>query len=160
MKKINTSDHWRPLSQGEMIHISGRLLTCRDGVLNKIFTHEPEQAKQLFDGALIYFCGPSPAPPGFVIGSCGPTTSSRMEPYFERLCAAGIKGIMGKGEISADARAILEKYHVPYFAGLGGAGALLATKVTSAQVIAYVELGTEAVFELMVEDFPAVVRCC
>ncbi len=157
MHIIHTSDQWQSLKPGEAVHIAGRLLTCRDGVLRRIFEEEPQRAHELFSDALIYFCGPSPAPPGMVIGSCGPTTSSRMEPYFERLCAAGIKGIMGKGEISPSARAVLQKYHVPYFAGLGGAGALLATKVTAAEVIAYPEMGAEAVFELLVTDFPAVV---
>ena len=157
MHMLATSGDWPQFLSGDPIRITGELITCRDGVLNKIFIHKSEQAKALFAGKIIYFCGPTPAPPGRVIGSCGPTTSSRMEPYFEQLCQAGVRALIGKGQISADAAQILAKYKVPYFVGIGGAGALLATKVRAAEVIAYPELGTEAVYRLEVEDFPAVV---
>lgn len=157
MINLNTEETWPKIASGKPVQLTGKLITCRDGVLHKIFMQEEQLCPTFFQDALIYFCGPSPAPPGKIIGSCGPTTSSRMEPYFEQLCNAGIKGIMGKGQISDEAAGILRHYGVTYFAGIGGAGALLSTKVTASKIIAYPELGTEAVYELKVKDFPAVV---
>lgn len=156
MKQLQDSSAWPVLKTGDAVSIAGTLLTCRDATLRKIFDQESDFSALLKD-KIVYFCGPTPAPPGFVIGSCGPTTSSRMEPYFEKLCQVGIRGIIGKGEISAAAAKILTKFGVIYFSGIGGAGAYLATKVKASRVIAFPELGPEAVFELLVEDFPAVV---
>ena len=157
MINLNSEETWPELEKGQPVQLTGKLITCRDGVLNKIFMQNPNEATTLFAGKIVYFCGPTPAPPGRVIGSCGPTTSSRMEPYFEQLCQAGVRALMGKGQISAEAQAVLEQYNVTYLVGIGGAGALLATKVTAAEVTAYPELGTEAVYRLEVADFPAVV---
>lgn len=106
---------------------------------------------------LIYFCGPTPALPGRVIGSAGPTTASRMDPFSPKLIAAGLKAMLGKGYRNQAVRDALKRYCAVHFSTLGGAGALLAKHITSADVIAYEDLGTEAIRRLEVVDFPAIV---
>ena len=101
--------------------------------------------------------GPSPAPPGKVIGSAGPTTSSRMDKYTPKLLAAGIRAMIGKGGRSAEVREAIKQYKAVYLVATGGAGALLAKAIKDAETVAYQELGTEAILKLTVEDFPAIV---
>ena len=101
--------------------------------------------------------GPSPARPGEVIGSAGPTTSSRMDIYTPRLLAAGIRAMIGKGKRSPEVKEAIKKYKAVYFASIGGAGALLHKSIKQAEVIAYEDLGAEAIFRLNVENFPAIV---
>ena len=101
--------------------------------------------------------GPSPAPPGKVIGSAGPTTSSRMDKYTPKLLAAGIRAMIGKGGRSAEVREAIKQYKAVYLVATGGAGALLAKAIKEAETVAYQELGTEAILKLTVEDFPAIV---
>jgi fumarate hydratase subunit beta len=101
--------------------------------------------------------GPSPAPPGKVIGSAGPTTSSRMDIYTPRLLAAGLKGIIGKGARSQEVKDALKKYKAVYMATVGGAGALISKTIVKSEVIAYPELGPEAILKLEVKDFPVTV---
>ena len=101
--------------------------------------------------------GPSPAPPGQVIGAAGPTTSSRMDRYTPRLLAAGVKAMIGKGSRSPEVREAIKKYKAVYLVATGGAGALLAQSIKQAEVIAYEDLGTEAIMRLTVENFPAIV---
>lgn len=108
-------------------------------------------------GQIIYYAGPAPAKPGYVIGPAGPTTSSRMDAYTVPLLAEGLKAMIGKGSRSEEVKKGLEKYGAVYFAAVGGAAALLSRKIKSARVLAYPELGPEAVFELEVEDFPVFV---
>jgi fumarate hydratase subunit beta len=108
-------------------------------------------------GAIIYFVGPTPASPGRVIGAAGPTTSSRMDPFSPTLIANGLKAMIGKGYRGDAVREALKKYGAVHLATLGGAGALLSKHIVASEVIAYEDLGTEAVRELMVVDFPAVV---
>jgi len=108
-------------------------------------------------GQTIYYLGPSPAPPGKVIGSAGPTTSSRMDVYTPRLLAAGLKGMIGKGARSQEVKDALKKYKAVYLAAVGGAGALLSKTIIKSEIIAYPELGPEAILRIEVKDFPATV---
>jgi len=106
----------------------------------------------------IYFVGPCPAPPGRPIGSAGPTTSYRMDPYSPRLiAAAGLRGMIGKGNRSAAVVEAMKQYGVVYFAATGGAGALIAQRIRKCELVAFPELGPEAIYRLEVEDFPVVV---
>lgn len=134
---------------------NGTLLTVRDGTLRHLFSHQPQEYNFLRN-AVIYFCGPTPPPPGKPIGSCGPTTSARMEPFFPQLISAGVRGILGKGELSSESSRLLANSSVPYFGVVGGIGAFLAECVTSARILALPELGAEAVWELNVINFPAI----
>ena len=103
---------------------------------------------------MIYYCGPAPAPPGRVIGSCGPTTSSRMDSYAPGLISLGLGGMIGKGKRSDQVKQALIEHRAVYFGATGGAGALLARAVVAADVIAYEDLGPEAVVRLEVRDMP------
>jgi fumarate hydratase subunit beta len=108
-------------------------------------------------GQTIYYMGPSPAPPGRVIGAAGPTTSARMDIYTPRLLAAGLKGMIGKGARSQEVREALKKHKAVYMAAVGGAGALISKTIVKAEIIAYPELGPEATLKIEVKDFPATV---
>jgi len=108
-------------------------------------------------GQIIYYVGPTPAPPGRTIGAAGPTTAGRMDKYTPMLLARGLKGIIGKGPRSAQVKEAIAKYKAVYFGGLGGAGALLSKRITAVELVAYEDLGTEAVRRVEVEDFPAIV---
>lgn len=109
------------------------------------------------DGQVIYYVGPSPAPPGRVIGSAGPTTSYRMDPYTPRLLELGLKGMIGKGRRSQEVVEAMVRYKAVYMAAIGGAGALMASAIKDARVIAYEDLGPEAIRELTVENLPVIV---
>lgn len=108
-------------------------------------------------GAVIYYVGPTPAAPGRVIGSAGPTTSARMDAFAPALFQAGLKGTIGKGYRSKEVQQALRQYRAVHFSAMGGFGALLSRHITASRVVAYEELGPEAVRELVLEDFPAVV---
>jgi len=108
-------------------------------------------------GQTIYYMGPSPARPGGVIGAAGPTTSYRMDPYAPRLIAVGLKGMIGKGERGAEVVEAMKSYGAVYFAATGGAGALISRAIKGAEVVAFPELGPEAIRRLVVEDLPAIV---
>ena len=154
MKHIQTDGHWGTFSKNESLKITGTLITLRDGTLKKLFTEEDQPS--LLRNATIYFCGPTPPPPGEIIGSCGPTTSSRMEPYFEKMINCGAKAFIGKGEISAASKALLDQKNGYYFSAIGGVGAFLNSTITSAKIIRFPELGPEAIYKLEVKDFPVV----
>jgi len=147
------------LTAGTRVTISGVIYTARDAAHHRIIQALEREEELPFDlkGQTIYYTGPSPAPPGRVIGSAGPTTSRRMDKYTPRLLAAGIKAMIGKGSRSTEVREAIKKYKAVYLAATGGAGALLARTIKRAEVIAYQELGTEAILKLTVEDFPAIV---
>jgi fumarate hydratase subunit beta len=147
------------LTAGTEVTISGVIYTARDAAHHRIIQALDRGEKLPFDlaGQTIYYMGPSPAPPGRVIGSAGPTTSRRMDRYTPRLLAAGIKAMIGKGGRSAEVREAIKKYRAVYLAATGGTGALLARAIKGVEVIAYQELGTEAILRLTVEDFPAIV---
>ena len=149
----------RSLRAGDEVLISGVVYTARD-MAHKRLCETVEAGGQLpfeLDGAIIYFCGPTPARPGRVIGAAGPTTSSRMDPFSPKLIAKGLKAMMGKGYRGDEVRDALKKYGAVHLSTIGGAGALLSQHIVAAEVIAYEDLGTEAVRRLQVVDFPAVV---
>jgi len=147
------------LTVGTPVLISGVIYTARDAAHRRIVRSLDRGESLPFDleGQTIYYTGPSPAPPGRIIGSAGPTTSTRMDAYTPRLIAAGIRAMIGKGSRSLAVREAIQKHRAVYFVSLGGAGALLARSIKKVEVIAYEDLETEAVRRLTVEDFPAIV---
>ena len=147
------------LHAGDSVLITGPLYTARDAA-HKLLVELLEKGQKIpFDikGHLIYYTGPSPARPGQAIGSSGPTTSYRMNPYAPYLLKAGSKGMIGKGEMSAEVSDALRKYKAVYLAAVGGAGALIAQTIKKSEIIAYEHLGPEAIRLLHVEGFPAIV---
>jgi len=147
------------LKAGDFVLISGVIYTARDAAHKRI-VEALERGEELpFDlkGQIIYYAGPAPAKPGKPIGSVGPTTSYRMDPYAPKLLEAGLKGMIGKGSRNQEVIEAIKKYKGVYFGAVGGAAAYLARCVKSAEVIAYEDLGPEAVRRLVVEDFPAFV---
>jgi fumarate hydratase subunit beta len=149
----------RSLKAGDEVLVSGIIYTARD-MAHKRLCEAIEAEQELpfeLEGAVIYFVGPTPARPGKVIGSAGPTTSSRMDAFSPKLIAKGLKAMIGKGYRSDEVRDALKKYGAVHLSAIGGAGALLSRHIVSAEVIAYEDLGTEAVRKLQVVDFPAVV---
>lgn len=147
------------LRVGTRVLISGIIYTARDAAHRRLTQALDKGGKLPFDlnGQTIYYMGPSPAKPGQIIGSAGPTTSSRMDIYTPRLIAAGIRAMIGKGSRSPEVKEATKKYKAVYFATIGGAGALLARAIKRAEIIAYEDLGAEAILRLKVEDFPAIV---
>jgi len=147
------------LHSGDKVLISGTLYVGRDAA-HKRMVEALERGEQLpFDpeGQVIYYMGPSPAPPGRPIGSAGPTTSYRMDPYAPRMMEAGLKGMIGKGNRSMAVRDAIQKHKAVYFAATGGAASLISQRIKKAEVIAYDDLGAEALRRLEVEDFPVIV---
>ncbi|MCL6558956.1 MAG: FumA C-terminus/TtdB family hydratase beta subunit [Firmicutes bacterium] len=149
----------KTLRAGDEVLLSGRLLTVRDAA-HKRMVEALSRGEGLpvdLGGQVIYYVGPSPAPPGRVVGAAGPTTSGRMDPYTPVLLERGLKGMIGKGRRSPEVVAALLRYQGIYFVTYGGAGALLSRTVKAARVLAYADLGPEAIHEFIVECFPAVV---
>ena len=147
------------LNIGDTVLITGVIYTGRDAA-HKRMVEALDRGEELpFDvkGQVIYFVGPAPAKPGQAIGSAGPTTSYRMDPYSPRLIALGLKGMIGKGGRAKEVIDACVKHKCVYLGAVGGAGALLAKRVKKAEVIAYDDLGPEAVRRLEVEDFPVIV---
>lgn len=165
-----TSDKVSRLNAGDIVYITGTIYTARDAAHKKM-TESIKRRKSLpphqnfwcggvpFDlkDQIIYYAGPTPAKKGMPIGSCGPTTSSRMDSYTVPLLEKGLKGMLGKGKRSEEVIRAIKKFKAVYFIAVGGAAALLATKIKKAKVIAYPELGTEAIRELELKDFPVIV---
>jgi fumarate hydratase subunit beta len=147
------------LTAGTSVLISGVIYTARDAAHQRIIQALDNKEELPFElkGQTIYYMGPSPAPPGKVIGAAGPTTSRRMDGYTPRLLAAGLKAMIGKGSRSDEVKKAIKKYKAVYLATTGGAGALLAKSVRKIEPVAYEDLGPEAVMRLTVENFPAVV---
>ena len=139
--------------------ISGIIFVARDAAHKRMIQALDRGDPLPFDprGQIVYYMAPSPAKPGKPIGSAGPTTAYRMDPYAPRLLEAGLKGMIGKGNRSSDVRDALQKHRGVYFAAIGGAAALIARSIKEAEVIAYDDLGAEAVLRLTVEDLPAIV---
>jgi len=147
------------LRAGDKVEISGTIYVARDAA-HKRFMEALDSGQPLpIDprGQIIYYMGPSPAPPGKPIGSAGPTTSYRMDPYTPRLLEQGLKGMIGKGNRGPEVRQALKKHKAVYFAAVGGAAALIANSIRKAEVIAYEDLGAEALRRLEVKDFPVIV---
>jgi len=145
----------------EKLLLSGTVYTARDAAHKKI-TELILQNKPLpfeLKDSVIYYCGPCPAKPGDVIGSCGPTTSSRMDQHTPLLLSRGVKAFIGKGPRSQEVMEALKSFGAYYFAATGGVAALLSKKVRKAELVAFKELGPEAVYRLEIVDFPLVVAC-
>ena len=154
-----TDETLKNLKAGDNILLTGVMYVGRDAA-HKRLVEALDQGKSLpFDirGQTIYFMGPSPAKPGQPIGSAGPTTSGRMDAYSPRLMAEGLKGMIGKGMRSQAVKDAMKKYKAVYLAAIGGAGALIAKSIKKSEVIAYEELGAEAIRRLEIEDFPVIV---
>lgn len=147
------------LHAGQQVLISGTIYTARDAAHKKMVEAIGNGQSLPFDltDQIIYYVGPSPAKPGQVIGSAGPTTSYRMDPYTPLLLERGLRGMIGKGNRTSSVIAAMIKAGAVYFAAIGGAGALVSSCIIESEVIAYKELGTEAIRRLRVVDFPAIV---
>lgn len=147
------------LKAGDYVYLTGEIYTARDAAHKRMMEALDEEKGLPFEieGQIIYYMGPSPAREGKVIGSAGPTTASRMDKYTPRLLDMGMKGMIGKGKRSLDVIDAVVRNHAVYFAAVGGAGALLSKQIKRAEVIAYEDLGTEAIRKLYVEDFPVIV---
>ncbi len=149
----------RGLRAGQQVLLSGPIFTARDAAHRRLLEALDAGAKLPLElpGQVIYYCGPAPAPPGMPLGSAGPTTSYRMDVYTPRLHALGLKATLGKGDRTCQVREACREHGAVYLLALGGAGALLAQRVREARVVAYEDLGPEAIRLLVVEDFPALV---
>ncbi len=147
------------LRAGDKVFITGFLLTGRDAAHKKLIDLLKEGKELPVDikGHFIYYVGPTPARPGKPIGSAGPTTSYRMDSYAPTLHALGLKGTIGKGERSKEVKEALKKHKAVYLAAVGGAGALISKSIEGSEVVAYPELGPEAIIRLKVKDFPCIV---
>lgn len=154
-----TEECVRELKAGDVVSITGVIYSARDAAHKRMAETLGKGGELPFDikDATIYYLGPSPAREGQVIGSAGPTTSGRMDAYTPQLLQLGLRGMIGKGKRSAEVIETMKKTGAIYFAAVGGAGALLSKHITKCEVIAYEDLGTEAIHKLYVEDFPAIV---
>ncbi|HHW01261.1 MAG TPA: Fe-S-containing hydro-lyase [Thermoanaerobacterales bacterium] len=154
-----TDDVARSLKAGQNVLISGIIYTARDAAHRRlaelISLGQPLPVD--FSGQIIYYAGPAPARPGYASGSAGPTTSYRMDPYTVPLLERGLKGMIGKGTRSKEVIEGMKKYGAVYFGAVGGAAALIARSIKKVEVVAYEDLGTEAIHRFHVEDFPAIV---
>ena len=161
-KKIHApliSEEIKELRAGDYVYITGTVYTARDAA-HKRMEEALNQGNPLpldLKDNVIYYMGPSPARQGRPIGSAGPTTASRMDKYTPRLLDLGLKGMIGKGKRTPEVAEAIVRNQAVYFAAVGGAGALLSKCIVESQVIAYEDLGTEAIRKLTVKDFPAVV---
>lgn len=149
----------RSLHTGDYVYLTGTIYTARDAAHKRM--QEALSAKEMLpinmQDNVIYYMGPSPAREGRVIGSAGPTTASRMDKYAPALLDLGLKGMIGKGKRSLAVKDAIVRNGAVYFAAVGGAGALLSCSITASEVVAYDDLGTEAIRKLEVKDFPVVV---
>lgn len=154
-----TSDTIGQLRAGDYVYLTGELLTARDAAHKRMCEalRNGEPLPVDIQGQVIYYVGPTPAKPGAIIGSAGPTTSERMDGFTIPLLEAGLKGAIGKGGRGLAVREAFAKHGAIYFLAVGGAGALLSRQIRSVEVVAYEDLGTEAIRRMRVEDFPAIV---
>lgn len=161
-KHINTpltEEKARELRAGDYVYITGTIYTARDAA-HKRMQEALEAGKELpieLQNTIIYYMGPSPARDGRPIGSAGPTTASRMDKYAPALLDLGLKGMIGKGKRSKEVRDAIVRNGAVYFAAVGGAGALLSKSITASELVAYEDLGTEAIRRLEVVNFPVIV---
>ncbi len=147
------------LHAGDRVLLSGVVYTSRDAAHKRIFEllDGEKELPYSLDGACIYYCGPTPTPMGLPIGSCGPTTSGRMDPYTPRLLNLGLSAMIGKGVRSKEVNDAIVRNKAVYFCAVGGAGALAAQCVDSCEVIGFDDLGCESVKRIVLRDFPVVV---
>ncbi len=156
-----TKELAQTLKAGDYVYISGTIYTARDAA-HKRMQETLDRGECLpidMQDTIIYYMGPSPAREGRPIGSAGPTTSSRMDKYAPTLLDMGLRGMIGKGKRSEEVREAIVRNGAVYFAAVGGAGALLSKAILSSEVVAYDDLGTEAIRKLTVKDFPVIVVC-
>ncbi len=154
-----TEESIRSLRAGDNVLLTGVMYVARDSA-HKRMAESLDRGEPLpFDikGQTIYYMGPTPAKPGQVIGSAGPTTSGRMDAFSPRLIAAGLRGMIGKGMRAPAVKEAMKKYGAVYMAAIGGTGALISKSIRKSEVVAYKELGAEAILKIEVEDFPATV---
>jgi fumarate hydratase subunit beta len=154
-----TDEVIKTLKSGDSVLITGTIYTGRDQA-HKRLVDTLKAGKPLpvdLRGQIIYYVGPAPAKPGYAIGPAGPTTSVRMDPYTPALLEYGLKGMIGKGNRSAEVLEAIKKYCGVYFAAVGGAAALISKRITKCEIVAYEDIGAEALMKLNVEDFPVVV---
>ena len=150
----------RNLNAGDIVKLSGTIYTGRDAAHKRLcaLLDENKELPVNLDGQLIYFVGPCPAPPGRVIGSAGPTTSGRMDAYSPRLIKeCSLRGMIGKGDRNQAVKDAMQEYGAVYFAATGGAGALIARSIVKSEVVAFDDLGPEAIYKLEVDELPLVV---
>jgi fumarate hydratase subunit beta len=147
------------LRVGEAVLLNGPLISARDAAHKRLIAalDAGNALPVALQGETIYYVGPSPTSPGRIIGSAGPTTSGRMDSYTPRLLELGIKGMIGKGQRTSEVIQAMVRFGAVYFAALGGAGALIAQAIKQAEIIAYPDLGPEAIHRMIVADFPAIV---
>lgn len=149
----------RSLRAGNVVSLSGILYTGRDAAHKRLIALLDEGKPLPFDvkNQTIYYVGPAPASPGHLVGSAGPTSSYRMDPYAPRLLALGLKGMIGKGKRSDAVIEAMKRYGAVYFGAVGGAAALIARSIVKSEVVAYEDLGTEAIHRFEIRNFPAIV---
>ena len=162
MKKINlplTDDVIKELKAGDSVLISGAMITGRDAAHKRLYEliEKGEELHVNIKGEVIYYVGPAPAKPGHAVGPAGPTSSYRMDKYTPALLDRGLKGMIGKGARNREVIDSMVKNNVVYFAAIGGAAALISKSIKKVEVLAYEDLGTEAIYRFEVEDFPAIV---
>ncbi len=159
LKTPLTEEDLKALKVGDMVELSGVIYTARDAAHARLVKLIEEGKELPFDlsGQIIYYVGPTPAKPGKVIGSAGPTTSYRMDPYAPLLIEKGLKGMIGKGGRGDNVKKAIKEHGAVYFAAVGGAAALIAKCIKKSEVIAYEDLGPEAIRRLEVEDLPVIV---
>ena len=147
------------LKAGDYVYLTGTIYTARDAAHKRMYDSMKKGESLPIDlkGNVLYYLGPSPAREGQVIGSAGPTTSSRMDKYTPDMLDAGLKGMVGKGKRSPEVIEAMKRNHAVYFAAVGGAGALLSKCIKEAEVVAYDDLGTEAIRKLYIENLPVIV---
>lgn len=149
----------KELRAGDQVHLSGTVYTARDAAHQRMFEAIEKGEDLPFDikGQVIYYVGPTPAKPGQVIGSAGPTTSSRMDKYTPKLLEMGLKGMIGKGYRSEEVKKAIVEHQAIYFAAVGGSAALISKAIKEVETIAYEDLGTEAIWKMRIENFPVIV---
>ncbi len=162
MKNINVSELKtiaHELRAGDTVSLSGTVYTARDAAHKRIIAmlERGEEPPFEIEGAVIYYAGPTPAKNGLAVGSCGPTTSSRMNPFAPKMLDSGMAGIIGKGQMSDEVREALKKCGAVYFCAVGGAGALAAKAIKKCEVVAFDDLGCESVKRMEVENFSLIV---
>jgi len=162
MKRIKTplnNEVIQKIKVGDHVKITGYIYTARDAAHKRLINllREGKKLPIKIKGQIIYYVGPAPAPPGYKCGSAGPTTSYRMDPYTPALLDLGLKGMIGKGLRSKEVIESMQKNNAVYFAAPGGVAAVIAKTIKNSEIVAYEDLGPEAIYRYYVEDFPAIV---
>ena len=154
-----TKETAKSLHAGDYVYVTGSIYTARDAAHKRMYEsmHKGEALPIELNGNVLYYLGPSPAREGQIIGSAGPTTSSRMDKYTPEMLDKGLKGMVGKGKRSPEVIEAMKRNGAVYFAAVGGAGALLSKCIKKADVVAYDDLGTEAIRKLEIENLPVIV---